>query len=735
MKILYILPLACLLFSIACKNLASPSGEDKTSPQPPPFETEEAPSSEEPLPSTPPAPPQAEKKSDSTSPAAPQDPSNTAANQADSASSQPQASEETHPPQEPAPSPRGTFHDPSKDIVYYLDLSGTAPPLEVPTDPTAAESAQNVPDWAQYAIWYQIFPERFRNGDPRNDPTHDSLEFPDTVPASWQVTPWTRQWYEREPAWETGKSFFDSVFNRRYGGDLQGVIEKLDYLADLGINAIYFNPVFYGRSTHKYDGACLHHIDPFFGPDPIGDLAIIEKENEDPSNWQWTSADKLFLHLLQEAKKRNIRVIIDGVFNHTGTHFFAFRDIKLNQENSPYRDWYQIEEFDDPRTRRYEFRYKGWWGFGTLPVLRHTPDGLNMHPAPKAYIFEITRRWMDPNGDGNPSDGIDGWRLDVADELPIGFWKDWNAHVRKINPNAYTVAEVWKDASQFIIQGGFSAAMNYHGFAVPVKGYLIDRAIRASEFTKMIRDRRNAHHPSVARALQNLMDSHDTDRLASMIVNSKNRNYINAAIFDYDESRFVSARQNPKYNTRKPSEEHRTLQRLILFYQVTAVGAPMIYYGTEAGMWGADDPCDRKPMPWPDLPMEPETLDPRGHRHDPDENQFDSSLHATYRAALCFRAQNKALADGHQHDIYVNDAEDTFAFIRQNDSQKILVAINRSEEPRTFSIPLEDFKFTLKTANQLFSSYPLDPPVTPHIKNDALHFTLPPLVGVAFEIN
>jgi cyclomaltodextrinase len=717
------IPLLFIFFTISFISKAS-NNEEENAPQSEIEITLDPSDKEEPLPQSPESTPSDTDKKETS-------PTNDAKTEPPSLT-QPEENHDLH--KQPAPTPSGNYRDPSKDVVYYLDLSGTAPPLEPPKEITSQESASNVPHWAQYAIWYQLFPERFRNGDPRNDPVHDSLEFPDTVPATWKPTPWTNQWYERDPAWETGKSFFESVFNRRYGGDLQGVLDKLDYLADLGINAIYFNPVFYGRSLHKYDGSSFHHIDPHFGPDPIGDLAIIEKETEDPATWQWTSADKLFLHLLQEAKKRNIRIIIDGVFNHSGTQFFAFRDIKLNQQNSPYRHWYQIEEFDDPRTKRYEFRYKGWWGFGTLPIFRHTPDGLNMHPEPKNYIFNITRRWMDPNGDGDPSDGIDGWRLDVADEIPIGFWKDWNAHVRKINPQAYTVAEVWKDASRFIIEGGFSASMNYHGFAVPVKGYLIDRSIRPSEFTKMIRDRRNAHHPAVAHAMQNLMDSHDTDRLASMIVNSQNKNYINAAIFDYDESRFVSPRQNPKYSTRKPTPHHRTLQRLVLFYQATALGAPMIYYGTEAGMWGADDPCDRKPMPWPDLTMDMETLDPKGQRHDPDDPNFDKEIHASYRAALQFRAQNKVLSDGRQDDLYVNDADDTFAFLRANADQKILVAFNRSEEEKYISIPLEDFKIAFKTATQSFASNFLQSPLAPEIKDGALHITLPPLTGAAFEL-
>src|SRR6185369_5706871 len=141
--------------------------------------------------------------------------------------------------------------------------------------PTVAE-----PDWIRDAVFYQIFPERFYNGDKSNDPTRESLEFPDSVPKSWKISSWTGDWYARAD-WEKelGPNFFENgVFDRRYGGDLQGVIEKLDYLVNLGINTIYLNPVFYAKSLHKYDGASYHHIDPYFGPDPAGDLALMSKE-------------------------------------------------------------------------------------------------------------------------------------------------------------------------------------------------------------------------------------------------------------------------------------------------------------------------------------------------------------------------------------------------------------------------------------------------------------------------
>src|SRR5438105_4781143 len=207
------------------------------------------------------------------------------------------------------------------------------------------------PAWATEAIFYQIFPERFRDGDPNNEPTRDSLEQPVAAGPSWRISPWTGDWYARDE-WEKelGSDFYrDGVFERRYGGDLKGVLDKLDYLSDLGINAIYFNPLFYSRSLHKYDGNSYHHIDPFFGPDPKGDLAIIAGESSDPKTWEWTAADKLFLELLKRCHERGMHVIIDGVFNHTGRDFFAFKDIRQNQQHSRYKDWYVIKSFDDPK--------------------------------------------------------------------------------------------------------------------------------------------------------------------------------------------------------------------------------------------------------------------------------------------------------------------------------------------------------------------------------------------------
>ena len=245
-----------------------------------------------------------------------------------------------------------SWHDTSRFGTLILSSRQNVRPYDAKAAENGAApkkqpaAANRVPAWARDAVFYQIFPERFRNGDPSNDPTRESLEFPDVVPATWEITPWTADWYARAD-WEQkmGKSFYeDGVFHRRYGGDLQGVIDKLDYLADLGINTLYFNPVFYARSLHKYDGNTFHHIDPHFGPDPAGDFKLMAGETNDPQTWKWTKADKLFLELVEKAHVKNMRVVIDGVFNHTGRDFWAFADIARNQQQSPYLDWYTVEQ-------------------------------------------------------------------------------------------------------------------------------------------------------------------------------------------------------------------------------------------------------------------------------------------------------------------------------------------------------------------------------------------------------
>jgi len=588
-----------------------------------------------------------------------------------------------------------------------------------------AESA-GPPNWAREAVFYQIFPERFCNGDPNNDPTRESLEFPVNPGPAWRISSWTADWYSRD-GWEKelGPDFYKhGVFDRRYGGDLQGVIDKLDYLADLGINTIYFNPLFYSRSLHKYDGNSYHHIDPFFGPDPQGDLKIIDSEDgSDARKWQWTAADKLFLDLLRQCHQRGIRVIIDGVFNHTGRDFFAFKDIRKNQERSRYRNWYVVESFDNPETKRNEFSYKGWFNIKTLPIFASTPDNRDMFSAPKNYIFDATKRWMQPNG--KREDGIDGWRLDVAEQRPAKFWADWNALVRKLNPNAYTVAELWQNAAEQVREGGFSATMNYYAFAFPVKAFLIDNNITASRFTELLETRRNRFPPATAAVMQNMIDSHDTDRLASMIVNRKIAPPPDGDNIVYNKNNDLRYSQN--YDIRKPNEQDRNIQRLILLFQMCYVGAPMIYYGDEAGMWGAGDPDDRMPMVWPDKQYQAQSIDPRGKERSPDEVKFDQSLFDFYKQAIAFRRQHDALNHGDFTVAATDDSQGVIVTSRRSKKEALIVAINRGDAEAHLTVDTQ-----LKGLVPVFVSRGELDAVKAESGGAGIEITLPAMTGAVF---
>ena len=547
----------------------------------------------------------------------------------------------------------------------------------------SAAAAQDAPPappaWAQDAVWYQIFPERFANGDVSNDPTRASLDAPDRVrEETWAISNWTGDWYDRAP-WERelGPDFYDDgVFLRRYGGDLQGVLDRADYLDSLGITAVYFNPIFHARSLHKYDASSYHHVDPYFGPDPEGDLALMAAETADPATWQWTSADRLFLRLVDALHGRGIRVVLDGVFNHTGTDFWAFADIAQNQQASPYADWYEVTAWDDPSTPEDEFDWNGWWGFKPLAVLANNEAGDDLRPDVKAHVFEATRRWMDPDGDGDPSDGIDGWRLDVAGEVPDGFWRDWTGFVRSINPDAFTVAEEWGDASDYLGRTGFGATMNYHALALPLDAFAFDRRTDAETFAREVAERFGAHLEATQLGLMNVLGSHDTDRLASMIVNG-------GLGGGYD--RLAGPRDTTGYAVRAPTAAERQLQRAVVGLQMGLPGAPHIYYGDEAGMWGADDPDDRKPMVWPDSVYADEAADPLDRPRTPDPVAFDADLFAFYRSAIALRQSDVVLRRGGLAVLAAEGA--AVAFERLLDGERRVVAFNRGDEDRFLPLP------------------------------------------------
>ena len=251
------------------------------------------------------------------------------------------------------------------------------------------------PEWARHAVFYQIFPDRFANGDPANDP-------------------------ENTQPWGTPPSTHNFM-----GGDLQGIVDRLDYLAELGIGALYLNPIFQATSNHKYNTFDYLRIDPHFG-----DLAT-------------------FHRLIAAAHGRGIRVVLDGVFNHCGRGFYAFHDVMENGGNSPYLRWFQIDRFPiNPYDGERPANYRTWWDFRSLPKFN------TGHPPVRRYLLDVARYWIEQ--------GADGWRLDVPNEIADhDFWREFRAVVKAANPEAYIVGEIWNDATPWLDGTQFDAVMNY----------------------------------------------------------------------------------------------------------------------------------------------------------------------------------------------------------------------------------------------------------------------------------
>ncbi|WP_234235547.1 glycoside hydrolase family 13 protein [Shewanella sp. AS16] len=551
----------------------------------------------------------------------------------------------------------------------------------------ATQAGEFVPEWAKSVVWYQIFPERFRDGDATNNPELADILGADPVerPKQWHIHPWGSDWYQRQD-YELANGepeLWKHLLRRRYGGDLQGVIDKLGYLHELGITAIYLNPVFDSPSLHKYDGASYHHIDPNFGPDPLGDRALMAKENPlDPETWIWTKADELALQLIDKAHKYKMKIIFDGVFNHMGVNSFAFKDLKLKQQDSAYKGWFSVKSFDDAAAGT-SFDYEGWFGVKSLPEWREDEHGIVT--GPKEYIFNATRRWMNPKGMGTQF-GIDGWRLDVAFEVQHAFWKDWRALVRSINPEAYMTAELVDKPEKVIpyFQGDeFDAEMNYN-FAFTAAEFLFNpagRSISVTQFDAKLKQLRELYPAGVAYVNQNLFGSHDTNRLASHIVNRGLGNFRDwGQYFNLSQ-----AANNPEYRVRKPNSDEIRLQKLFVILQMTYVGAPMIYYGDEVGMWGGNDPDNRKPMLWPDIDYQAERYLPNGTERAPDKWDtvaINRDLLSHYKRLIAIRNQHAALRLGDFTSLLIDDKQEVYGFARHYRGETIWVLLNNSNVER-----------------------------------------------------
>jgi cyclomaltodextrinase len=429
-------------------------------------------------------------------------------------------------------------------------------------DTASAQDSSFVPSWVKDAVFYQIFPERFANGDTTNDPEG-------TQP--WGGVP-------------TASNYF--------GGDLRGIIQHLDYLSRLGVNALYLNPIFASNTNHKYATADYMKIDPHFGNDQI------------------------FSQLIDSCHARGIRVILDAVFNHTGVDFFAFKDLRKNGNKSRYRNWYNVHSF--PVGPVNKPNYDCWWGYGSLPKL------MTKNPEVREYLFSVTRHWMEK--------GIDGWRLDVPNEIPHEFWIAWRKLVKSINPEAYIVGEIWDDASAWLQGDQFDGVMNYRFRDACLKLFAL-HAITVSRFDAQLARQRRDYPDGVNYALLNLLGSHDTER-------------------------FLTACGNDTASW-----------KLAVLFQMTYPGAPMIYYGDEVGMTGEKDPGCRGTMVWNPALQSVEMLN-------------------FVRRMISLRKAYLPLRHGLFRTILADDQRNVVAYARDTDGKSVMVVMNTGFVPQQVSIPL-----------------------------------------------
>lgn len=347
------------------------------------------------------------------------------------------------------------------------------------------------PKWVRDAIFYQIFPERFYNGDPDISPKKTCE--PNEPPK------------------------YDSF----YDGDLEGIIKKLKHITELGANTLYLNPIFEAPSSHKYDTSDYQKIDPHFG-----DINTYEK-------------------LVKALKKNSMHLILDCVFNHTGTKFWAFKDIKKNKEKSKYIDWYFVKKF--PLMEKGKPNYECWYDFPILPKLNVD------NPEVREHLMTVARQWLES--------GANGWRLDVPNEIDHPFWKEFRNVVKSVNKDNYIVGEIWQNGKDWLHGDEFDAVMNYR-FRDAVIEFFAKQKIDAQEFVKQIGHQLYDYPMQANFAMMNLLSSHDTAR------------FFTVANKDIDKV------------------------KLAIAFQFTYLGAPSIYYGEEIGMEGDKDPDNRRFMIW-----------------------------------------------------------------------------------------------------------------------------------------
>jgi glycosidase len=541
------------------------------------------------------------------------------------------------------------------------------------------------PMWARRAFVYQIFPDRFRNGLSANDPRTGDSRYDDPVLAvPWGTLP---EGYCRGYA---GGGCGAQPRGRDYmGGDLEGIVEKLDELQTLGVTVLYLNPIFAARSNHRYDTADYKRIDPH-----LGDEASFDR-------------------LVAEAGRRGIRVLLDGVFNHMSSdspffdRYLRYPELGACESGaSPWRAWFR---FGPPaggpcapgRAGGDDRSYAGWANFDSLPVL----DKGNA--AVRDYFIgaadSIARRWL--------RRGAAGWRLDVMGDssFPTDWWPTFRRVVKETDSEALIVGELWqKDTTllRSLLGDRADTTMNYRlrdavlGFLAPgdfdAKGFPDSgRRLSASEFGARIASIYEDYPPAAAATLMNLLDSHDTERVLWTLTPG------------------VETRAAKEQNQANVVAGKRRL-RLASLVQFTVPGAPTVYYGDEVGMTGDDDPDDRRAYPWPDTGGAP-----------------DTELAGHYRALAALRLRNPALVDGDFRLLLADNRAQTVAYGRRSEDRSAVVAINRGVAGARIAVRVTGYVADASTLALAYNVAAPDP--QPAVAGGVLRLTLPPLSAVLLE--
>lgn len=543
------------------------------------------------------------------------------------------------------------------------------------------------PDWAKGTVMYQIYPDRFYNGDPTNDVrTNEYVYLEHTV--------------NKVENWDALPAESD-VFNF-YGGDLQGIIDKMDYLEELGVEVLYLNPIFVSPSNHKYDAQDYEHIDPHLGKIVTDTGRVLQdgETNEAASLYKTRTtdirnleaSDALFAELVQEAHKRGIRVLVDGVFNHSGAfHKWLNREDfyeesgAFQDKNSKYRRYFYWNEYG---------KYEGWWGHENHPKL-NMESSIEL----KNQILAIGRKWI------SEPFCADGWRLDVAadlgktEEFNHRFWKEFRNAVKGVSKDKLILAEHYGDAVGWLQGDQWDSIMNYDAFMEPVTWFLTGVSKHSTEYREDLYNNADVFWGTMI---------YQMCRLPIQAIQTAMNELSN-----HDHSRFLTRtnRRTGRLSTEGAEAAERDIDKAVLreavLLQMTWCGSPTIYYGDEAGLTGWTDPDNRRTYPW---------------------GKEDHALIDFHKKAIALRKQYAALRQGSLKQLY--GSYGIIAYGRFDDKNRFVTALNNTDHAHTVSIPVwqigvkeESVMLTqLITTKKGFT----DARIHCVVKNGVLTWTMPP---------